>query len=103
MYKRQSCDNPYYYEGSAAEGIGSPHTPTGYIWHLSLIMQALTSDNASEIRSILNTLSSTNDNTNHMHESFCADNPSLYTRPWFTWPDSLFAELVENCIDNEII
>ena len=30
-----SKENPYYYEGTAAKGIGSPHTPQGTsgIWH----------------------------------------------------------------------
>ena len=28
--------NPYYYSGKAAAGIGSPHTPSGYIWHIAL-------------------------------------------------------------------
>jgi len=35
--------NPYFYHGKYAEGIGSPHTPRGYVWPLSLVMQALTS------------------------------------------------------------
>ena len=29
--------NPYYFKGKAAAGIGSPHVPPYYIWHLSLI------------------------------------------------------------------
>lgn len=98
-----SNDNPYYYKGSFAQGIGSPHTPPGYIWHLSLIMQALTSRDRNEILSLVEILSSTDDNTYHMHEGFCADDPSIYTRPWFTWPDSLFAALIEKCVDEEIL
>ncbi|MBJ8193385.1 glycoside hydrolase family 125 protein, partial [Bacillus cereus] len=33
-----SQENPFYYEGKAAKGIGSPHTLPGYIWHMSLSM-----------------------------------------------------------------
>ena len=32
-----SKENPFYYEGTAAKGIGSPHTPPGYIWHMALV------------------------------------------------------------------
>ena len=38
-----SKENPYYYEGTAAKGVGSPHTPPEYIWHIALSMQGLTS------------------------------------------------------------
>lgn len=29
-----SEDNPYYYKGRYAAGVGSPHTPPGYVWHI---------------------------------------------------------------------
>ena len=45
-----SEDNPYYYSGKYASGIGSSHTPEGYIWHMSLCMQALTSRDSNEIK-----------------------------------------------------
>ncbi|MBQ2277792.1 MAG: glycoside hydrolase family 125 protein, partial [Clostridia bacterium] len=48
-----SKNNPYYYEGTAAKGIGSPHTPKNYIWHVSLAMQGLTSTCDDEINAIL--------------------------------------------------
>ena len=35
-----SKSNPFYFEGNAAKGIGSPHTPDNYIWHISLIIEA---------------------------------------------------------------
>ena len=38
--------NPYYYEGSKAAGIGSPHTPVNYIWHIALAMEGLTCESA---------------------------------------------------------
>ena len=31
--------NPYYYEGKKAAGIGSPHTPSSYIWHISMAIR----------------------------------------------------------------
>lgn len=89
-----SENNPYYYEGKYARGIGSPHTPEGYIWPIALIMQALTSECQSEIDEILEILLSTDDKTGFMHESFNPDDPSEYTRAWFAWANSIFAELI---------
>lgn len=97
-----SKDNPFYFEGRFAKGIGSRHTPDGYIWHMALIMQGLTSDDKDEQRTILEYLVNTDGGTKHMHESFNSDNPKEYTREWFTWPEALFAEYVELCADEGI-
>lgn len=86
--------NPYYFTGTAASGIGSPHTPTDYIWHISLCMQGLTSTDHIEIESILHTLASTHADTGFMHEGFHKNDPTQFTRPWFAWANSLFAEFV---------
>ena len=91
-----SKDNPYYYEGSEAKGIGSPHTPEGFVWHIALTMQALTSSDREEILSCLEMLAKTHAGTNYMHESFHPDEPEKYTRSWFAWANSLFAELADN-------
>lgn len=89
-----SEDNPYYYRGIFADGIGSPHTPKGYIWHMALSMQALTSKDRDEIEKILGQLESTDNDTGFMHEGFNPDKPAEFTRPWFAWANSLFAELI---------
>jgi uncharacterized protein len=86
--------NPYYYQGRKASGIGSPHTPPKYIWHIALIMQALTASDPNEKEEILNVLERTDAGTNLMHESFLANNPQKFTRAWFAWANSLFSELV---------
>jgi uncharacterized protein len=86
--------NPYYYQGKFADGIGSPHTPPKYIWHISLIIQALTASDQSEKEKILAILERTDAGTNFMHESFLANNPAKFTRAWFAWANSLFSELV---------
>ncbi|MCY9670470.1 glycoside hydrolase family 125 protein [Paenibacillus alginolyticus] len=93
-----SEDNPYFYSGQAAEGIGSPHTPEKYIWPISLTMQALTSTNDMEKMRILDILLATDAGTNYMHEGFHADDPSQFTRPWFAWANSLFGDLVSRMI-----
>lgn len=90
-----SSDNPYFYKGKVAEGIGSPHTPDNYIWHLSLIVQGITAKTKEEKKKIINTLLETNANTYYMHESFLSDNPNEYTRPWFGWANSLFVYFID--------
>lgn len=91
-----SPDNPYYYEGDAACGIGSPHTPKNYIWHIALSMQGLTSQSEDEAKLIINKILDTDAGCGCMHEGFDVDDPSKFTRPWFAWANSLFAELVYN-------
>ena len=98
-----STDNPYYYEGACAKGIGSPHTPARYVWHLALSMQGLTSDNKEEMSRVLHMLETCDGNTGYMHEGFFVDDPTVYTREWFTWSDSLFCEFVDKCIAEGVI
>ncbi len=89
-----SCNNPYYYEGTAAKGIGSPHTPDQYIWHIALTMEGLTAAKQEDKLRILNTLLATDADKMVMHEGFCCNEPKLYTREWFAWANSLFALFV---------
>ena len=98
-----SADNPFYYSGQAAKGVGSPHTPEGYIWHIALSMQALTALDPEEVRGLIGTLASTDAGTGYMHEGFHADNPAQFTRAWFAWSNSLFAECIENALERGII
>ena len=98
-----SAENPFYFEGKYARGIGSRHTPKNYIWHMALAMQGLTSDSDEEKREIIDMIVNTDADTEYLHEGFNADNPYEYTREWFTWPNSLFAELVERCVDDGVL
>jgi meiotically up-regulated gene 157 (Mug157) protein len=89
-----STSNPYYYVGSVASGIGSPHTPTNYIWPMAVAMQALTSTNDTEIATCLTYLKRSALATGFMHESFDKDDATHYTRPWFAWANAVFGELI---------
>lgn len=89
-----SSSNPYFYEGTAASGIGSPHTPEGYIWHIALSMQGLTSQEREEKLRLLALIRDTDADTGLTHEGFSANDPHQYTRPWFSWSNMLFSELV---------
>lgn len=90
-----SEENPYYFVGKAAKGVGSPHTPHRYIWHIGLIMQILTSTDPAEKRECLEALARTHAGTSFMHEGFDADDPTKFTRPWFAWANTLFAQMLE--------
>ena len=98
-----SKENPYYYEGTAAKGVGSPHTPPEYIWHIALSMQGLTSRDPEECKALLRMLKTTDDGKGFMHEGFHKDDPSKFTRPWFAWSNSLFSEFVLKCMDENIL
>ncbi|GLX66172.1 glycoside hydrolase family 125 protein [Paenibacillus glycanilyticus] len=93
-----SKENPFYYEGTAAKGIGSPHTPPGYIWHMALSMQGLTAKTDEEILEMIAVLEATDADTGYMHEGFHSDDPSVFTRKWFAWSNSLFSQLVHKAM-----
>jgi len=89
----QSAANPYFFRGTAAEGVGGPHAGLNMIWPMSIIMRALTSTDDAEIRQCLRWLRNTTAGTGFMHESFQKDDPKVFTRPWFAWANTLFGEL----------
>ncbi len=96
-----STDNPYYYEGTYAAGIGDPHDMVGSStnphpdvpvpWHMAIAMQAITSSDQTEIDILIGYMTDTTAGTYVMHEAFNADNPGEYSRDFFTWPCSLYA------------
>jgi meiotically up-regulated gene 157 (Mug157) protein len=86
--------NPYFFSGKEAAGIGSPHTPPSYIWHISLAMQGLTASDPEEKLHMLDVLERTDGGKGMMHEGFHADDSSMYTREWFSWANMMYCELV---------
>ncbi len=96
-----SIENPWYFEGSVAKGVGSPHTGQNKIWHIALCMQALTSDNDDEINACLKMIADSHAGTYLMHESFNKNDDTDFTRPWFAWANSLFAELMIRLAERE--
>ena len=59
--------------------------------------------NDKEIEYLLDLFETTTAGTGLMHEGFHVDDPTVFTRPWFTWPDSLFCEFVNKCMDEGIV
>ncbi|TCO50523.1 hypothetical protein EV646_102597 [Kribbella antiqua] len=88
-----SSTNPYYYSGAHASGIGSPHTPPDQVWPIALAVQGLTSTSAEERQQLLELLRDTTGGTGQMHESFHVDDPTVFTREWFSWANAMFCEL----------
>lgn len=62
-----------------------------------MCLQGLTSSSADERFELLDMLARNTGGTDLMHESFHVEDPTLFFRPWFTWANSLFAELVLDC------
>lgn len=89
-----SKNNPWFFKGKYAEGIGGPHVGIDMIWPMSIVMRALTSDNEEEIISCLKMLVASHADTGFMHETFHKNNPENYTRSWFAWANTLFGELI---------
>ncbi len=89
-----SRDNPYFFKGKIAEGVASPHTGLERIWHLGIIMRAMTATDDAEILSCLAMLKRTHAGTGFMHESFNPNDPTDFTRKWFAWANTIFGELI---------
>ncbi len=95
-----SEDNPYFFRGTAGEGIGGPHIGYDMIWPMSIMMKAFTSTDDQEIKYCIKLLMATDAGTGFMHESFHKDDPYNFTRHWFAWQNTLFGELIIKLIDN---
>ena len=87
-----SPDNPHYVAGSVASGVGSPHTLPGRVWPIALAVQGLVGE-AAERRKLLALIADTDAGTVHIHEAFDASDPTAFSRPWFSWAESMFCEL----------
>ena len=89
-----STNNPFFFKGKAAEGIGGPHAGMDMIWPLSIIMRGLTSKDDNEIKLCIEMLRKTHGGTGFMHESFHKDDAANFTRKWFAWANTIFGELL---------
>lgn len=91
-------ENPFRYSGSAAAGIGSPHTPPEHVWPIALAVEGLTGEEG-RARDLLELVLATDAGTGRVHESFHVEDPATFTRPWFSWADSMFCELALHLAD----
>ncbi|CAF2027781.1 unnamed protein product [Rotaria magnacalcarata] len=93
-----SKGNPYFFQGKNVSGIGSQHTAANYVWPMAIIMEGLTTiinnNTIKDLDYVWQRLEASHAYTFSMHESFDVNNPTEFTREWFAWVNSLFAELV---------
>lgn len=89
-----SENNPFFFRGMAAEGIGGPHVGQDMIWPIAITMRGLTSLSDDEIRACVQSLRATHAGTGYMHESFHKDDAGRFTRAWFAWANTLFGEFL---------
>ena len=89
-----SSSNPNFAVGKIGSGIGSEHTPKGYIWPLALIMQGMTATSQKERQDMLDELIASDPGDHVLHESFNPDDPKVFTRKDFGWPNALFSEFM---------
>ena len=59
---------------------------------MSIVMQALTSNNDEEIINCIKMILRSTNETYFMHEAVNKDDETIFTRPWFAWANSLFGE-----------
>jgi meiotically up-regulated gene 157 (Mug157) protein len=86
--------NPWYFRGTYAQGLGSPHTPQGFVWPLGIIARALTATSSLETSASITTLAETDSEQGLIHESFDPNAYWVYTRAFFGWGNALYAELL---------
>lgn len=111
----EKTGNPYYMIGSAFRGIGGPHStfPFSYLpllllffsktnnytagfknaWPMSILVQAMTTDIDSEITECINLVRNSS-LLGLVHESIDVNDINKYTRSWFAWANSLFAQAI---------
>ncbi|KAF1937706.1 hypothetical protein EJ02DRAFT_385138 [Clathrospora elynae] len=85
--------NPYYLTGKEFSGIGGPHVGLQNAWPMSVLVQAMTSDDDDEIMKCLSAVKNVSRN-GLIHESVLVDLATGYTRSWFAWANSVFAQTV---------
>ncbi|CAE6462197.1 unnamed protein product [Rhizoctonia solani] len=74
--------------------LGGPHVDTVHPWPMSLISAIYGSDDDNEIENLLYTIVNNTAGLGLIHESQNVHDDSDYTRPWFAWANSYFAEML---------
>ncbi|KAI9679264.1 MAG: hypothetical protein M1817_005283 [Caeruleum heppii] len=85
--------NPYYLHGKAFRGIGGPHIGLQNAWPMSVLLEAMTSTNDTEIMDNLMMVRNVS-RLGLVHESISVIRTSAYTRSWFAWANSVFAQTI---------
>ncbi|KAL8656943.1 MAG: hypothetical protein Q9226_002414 [Calogaya cf. arnoldii] len=89
----EQAGNPYYLKGRAFAGIGGPHIGLQQAWPMSRLVQAMTSDDDEEIIDALHDVRDSS-RLGLIHESIHVERITDYTRSWFAWANSVFAQTI---------
>jgi meiotically up-regulated gene 157 (Mug157) protein len=84
--------NPWFFSGSQASHIGSPHTGQNRMWPLAMAMQIITSKDVELEK--LGELASLAIDSNGFHESVDVDDVRDFTREWFSWAEMTYFDAV---------
>lgn len=85
--------NPYFLTGTDFSGIGGPHIGFKNAWPMSLLVQAMTSEDDAEIKGLLAAVKEASP-LGLVHESVDVEEIRTYTRSWFAWANSVFAQTI---------
>ncbi|KAJ7246985.1 hypothetical protein C8J57DRAFT_1081267 [Mycena rebaudengoi] len=86
--------NPYYGFGPVIRGVTSPHIDERHVWPMGLVSEVITGSDDEDILVKLEYLKNTTTGLGLMHESVNTHNINDYTRSWFAWANSYFAEAI---------
>jgi len=85
--------NPYFLTGTEFKGIGGPHIGITHAWPISLLIEILTTNDDDEILALLGMVLKASP-LGLVHESVNVERVKDYTRSWFAWANSLFAQTI---------
>ncbi|KAF8592528.1 glycoside hydrolase family 125 protein [Ramaria rubella] len=89
-----SRNDPYFASGNGFFGVGGPHVDVYHPWPMSLISSIFGTDDDDEITTTLYTIANNTAGLGLIHESQSIYNHTDYTRSWFAWVNSYFAEMM---------
>lgn len=100
-----SRSNPYYLSGKKFSGIGGPHIGLRNAWPMSVLIQAVTSNDDEEIMDCLNRVKDISifGLINESVDVLRGIKPSGdgMTRSWFAWANSVFAQTILSLIEKK--
>src|SRR5699024_7310916 len=79
--------------GPDSRWVRLPAPPEGHVWPIAKSVEGLTTEDREEKLRLLRQLIRTDGGTGMMHEGVHVDEPTTFTREWFSWSNSMFCEL----------
>ncbi|KAF7296925.1 hypothetical protein MIND_00924300 [Mycena indigotica] len=86
--------NPYYGFGPAIRGVTSPHVDEKHVWPMGLVSEVVSATKDEDVLTAFAWLKNSTTGLGLIHESVNTHDGTDYTRSWFAWANSYFAEAV---------